>query len=342
MGEPAGSESAKGGSRSPTERGSARITLLICTSGRANLLDRCLVAVASESARPDQVVVVNGTDGETPAVVGRHAPSFAEVVLVEHPNRNLATLRNLGVPHCTGDVVAMTDDDALPGPEWVSAIRAAHAAHPEAGGIGGPVRGTKDSFLSRVADRVVFPDPRPGKPIMTLPTVNMSYKCVAMETAGTFDETLFRGEDVDFNWRVAQAGFTIAFEPEMKVTHEHRASLVGLFRQQYMYGRAYVLVRSKWPDMYAVYPHSLRSPRSWAKLAYAALAILYQPYGISRTMPTPGEQVAAYPVLVGHHLIWKAAMLRQWLALRAGRKADFPRIEPPKVKSWVGGKEQKA
>jgi len=314
------------------------VTLLICTSGRPRLLDRCLDAIQANSARPNQVVIVNGADGKTPAVVERHAHAFGEVVLVEHPNQNLATLRNLGLPFCTGEIVAMTDDDAVPAPNWVAGIQAAHRERPEAGGIGGAVRGLSRRFVSRVADAVVFPDPRPGRPIHTLPTVNMSYKRAAIEAVGGFDETLFRGEDVDYNWRIIQAGYDIAFDPGMKVEHQHRSTLRGLYQQQYMYGRAYVLVRTKWPAMYCVYPHSLGSLRSWAKLAHAGIAIVYQPFGVARSMPSPIERIAAYPVLVVHHLIWKLGMARQFVAMRSVMSEPSPAREKPLLTRWIGGK----
>jgi glycosyltransferase involved in cell wall biosynthesis len=282
-------------------------------------------------------VIVNGADQATPAVVALHAAEFDEVVLVRHPNRNLATLRNLGLPHCRGDIVAMTDDDAVPDQDWIAAIRAAHAADASAGGIGGPVRGVSNEFISRVADAVVFPDPRPGRPIHTLPTVNMSYKREAMEAVGTFDDTLFRGEDVDFNWRVLRAGYVLSFSPALRVGHEHRATLVGLYRQQYMYGRAYYLVRSKWPDMYSVYPHALASLRSWAKLGYAALAIFFMPVGVARSLPTQADRVAAYPVLVVHHLVWKLGMLRQAAVTRNARPIAVPPRLEPDVSRWLNG-----
>lgn len=313
------------------------VSLLICTSGRPTLLERCLAALESGTEKPNQVVIVNGEDGRTPEVVRRHAGSFDEVVLIEHPNRNLATLRNLGLPHIEGNVVTLTDDDAVPDAQWIEAIRGAHEEHPAAGGIGGPVRGIRGTFLDRIADRVVFPDPRPGRPIHTLPTVNMSYKREVMDDVGEFDERLFRGEDVDYNWRVLQNGRPILFEPAMRVRHGNRQTLHGLYHQQYMYGRAYVRVRTKWSDMYSVYPHSLGTLRSWAKLVHAALSIIYQPFSLARTMPPWRERLLAYPVLVVHHLVWKLGMLCEASILRAAGETLPPGKEVPRMTRWHKG-----
>ena len=86
-----------------------------------------------------------------------------------------------------------------------------------------------------------------------------------MQRVGLQDTSLFRGEDVDYNWRVQQAGYEIYYDPAVRVLHHHRATLRALLRQHYMYGRAYYLVRRKWPQMYCVYPHALRRRRDWLK-----------------------------------------------------------------------------
>ncbi len=310
------------------------VTLLVCSSGRAPLLDRLLGTIASDGDLPDELVVVNGRDGETPAVMERYATVFQRVVLVVHPNRNLATLRNLGLPYCSGDVVAMTDDDAVPEHGWVAHIRSAHQEDDKTGAVGGAVRGLNDRFLSRLADAVVFPDPRPGRPMHTLPTVNMSYKRSAMREVGEFDPRLFRGEDVDYNWRLLQAGCDIRFEPEMRVRHEHRTTLRGLYQQQYMYGRAYVLVRAKWPEMYCVYPHRLNSPRAWAKALHCVLAIVYQPWGVASHLPSPSERLAAYPLLVVHHLVWKLGMLRQAAEIRMKGEPELAGTDAADITVW--------
>lgn len=311
------------------------VTLLICTSGRAVKLRRCLASVASGSEKPDQVVVVNGNDDETPVVVESFRTEFSEVLLLRHPNRNLATLRNLGLPHCGCDLVAMTDDDAVPSASWIEVLKRGHMRFPEAGCIGGPVRGLSTSFVSQVADAVVFPAPKAGSVIYTLPTVNAAYKRSVINQVGEFDATLFRGEDVDYNWRVLQSGHVIQWDPAMQVVHEHRATMRGLFQQQWMYGRAYYLVRSKWPAMYCVYPHSLRSFRSWAKLAHCGLAILYQPWALSRALANPSDRIRAYPALVIHHLIWKLGMLYQALPHRSNREASA--TQQPVIERWRNG-----
>ena len=87
----------------------------------------------------------------------------------------------------------------------------------------------------------------------------MIFKRDVIEQVREYDENLFRGEDVDYNWRAIEKGWKVLYIPEIKVYHVHRPNWKGLFLQHYMYGRAHFLVRTKWPSMYSHYPRTINS-----------------------------------------------------------------------------------
>ena len=97
-------------------------SVLICTYNRHELLRKALHAIIKETVEePDQVVIVNGGDKRTDQVVQAFVDTpGVEVKLVKTANKNLAASRNVGLAHCTGDIIAMTDDDAQVFPDWVS------------------------------------------------------------------------------------------------------------------------------------------------------------------------------------------------------------------------------
>lgn len=301
----------------------ATVSVLICTYNRHEMLRQALIALVDRTIeKPDQIVVVNGGDERADRVVnefmGRHS---MDLRLIKTVNKNLAASRNVGLPHCTGDIVAMTDDDAEVYPDWVAQIKRLHREHPEAGAIGGPVIGanSQHSLLSRLADLTTFPLPDGPQYVRTLPGVNVAYKREALDQVGPQDETLFRGEDVDFNWRIKKLGYEIYFHPDMKVIHHHRPTLRGFWQQHYMYGRAYYLVRRKWPDMYCVYPHRLRTARDWAKALHFIIAAFYEPLIAVGQLHNWSDRLQATPILTVNHLGWRTGMIHQMLLVRLGK-----------------------
>jgi GT2 family glycosyltransferase len=291
-----------------------KCSALICTYNRPELLQESLQALIERTnEKPDQVVIVNGGDERTDRIVhtftGRDS---IEVQLVKIANKNLAASRNVGLPHCTGDIIAMTDDDAQVFPDWITRLKQAHQEHPEAGAVGGPVLGTNiDSLVGQVADAITFPTWSTPHYVRTLPGVNIAYKRAVVEQLGRQDESLFRGEDVDYNWRLQKLGYKVYFDPRIKVYHYHRPTLSGFLNQHYMYGRAYYLVRRKWQDLYCIYPHEFRRPKDFLKAANVLAMLLYQPILSSLKLPSLRSRLAAIPLLFLVGAAWEGGMLVQ-------------------------------
>ena len=290
------------------------LSVLICTYQRDRLLARCLAALTEQTTqRPDQIVIVTASQEQEGTVLDRCLTvAGIRLIFLKTHHVNLATSRNAGLPHCTGDIVAMTDDDAEVSPDWVTQIKRVHLEQPEAGAVGGPVYGADhQSRLSRIADQVTFPVLPSARAVRTLPGVNVAYKRAALDRVGPQDECLFRGEDTDFNWRVQQLGFSVYFDPAIRVHHWHRSSARGFWQQHYMYGRAYYRVRRKWPDMYCVYPHGLRRPKDLLKAVYFFAAVFIEPLVAIRRLSRLTDRLLAYPLLLVNQLVWRFGMIRE-------------------------------
>lgn len=291
-----------------------KLSVLICTYNRPELLARALESlIKNAEEKPDQIVVVNGGDERTDRLVESVMTanqSKVEIILIKTVNKNAAANRNVGLPHCHGDVIAMTDDDAEVFPNWVTLMKRAHKEHPEAGAVGGPVIGTNpESLIGKLADLITFPSWPEPQYARTLPAVNISYKREVLECIGQQDDTLFRGEDVDYNWRLQKLGYKIYFDPRIKVYHQHRATLNGLLNQHYMYGRGYYLVRRKWQDMYCVYPHRIRRVRDGLKAGNFIAALFYEPFRISQQVSSLTSRLTLIPLLFLAELAWKGGMV---------------------------------
>jgi GT2 family glycosyltransferase len=292
-------------------------SVLICTYNRPDLLQISLSALIDKTIeKPDQVVVVNGGDERSDSIVQffMDRPGIT-VELIKTVNVNLATSRNIGLVRCSGDFVAMTDDDAEVFPDWVTEMKRIHEEHPEAGAVGGAVLGADSdkSLLSRIADVATFSSPPEASYVRTLPGVNVSYKRLVLQKVGLQDETLFRGEDVDFNWRVKLLGYEIYYTPEIKVIHHHRQTVKGFINQFYMYGRAYYLVRSKWPEMYCVYPLKITRFHDLLKILYFFVSSLFEPAQILTKLSAFKDKLFSLPIVYLLHLSWKIGVFQQAL-----------------------------
>ncbi len=142
-------------------------SVLICTYNRPDTLGLSLDSLINRTIeKPDQVVVVNGGDERSDHIIQDHmGKTGIKVELVKTVNKNLAASRNIGLAHCAGEIVAMTDDDAEVFPDWVTQVKKIHAAHPEVGGVGGAIVGSdsKGSLLSRYRRCGGIPIPSRGR-----------------------------------------------------------------------------------------------------------------------------------------------------------------------------------
>jgi cellulose synthase/poly-beta-1,6-N-acetylglucosamine synthase-like glycosyltransferase len=98
-------------------------------------LRRCLAAIVAQRRAPDEIVVVARVDdAESRAALAEFG---ARVRCVDVAGPGVVNALNAGIDAVTGDVIAITDDDAAPRLDWLERIAAIFAADPRVGGVGG-------------------------------------------------------------------------------------------------------------------------------------------------------------------------------------------------------------
>jgi GT2 family glycosyltransferase len=274
----------------------------------------------------------------------------ATIRLIQVVNGGLSTSQNAGYPHCRGEIVATLDDDVIVAPDWARRVKEAHAAYPQAGGIGGRTLnefpdvltarfeqayafdvpgagGAKPRAASGTKWSAAVPRPEGGvRPVRTVAGVNMSYKRAVMEEVGPFDESLPSGMDVDYNWRVARAGYHLLYDPSIVLTHHNRTAMGRMLRQQIWYGRGYFRTRRKWPGLPSSrIPRGVRGCKNWVKMVlFVVDPVVYYPLRYARRAVTPGD-IPAFAVLACcADLCMKAGFLREAVGaccIRPGRMA---------------------
>jgi cellulose synthase/poly-beta-1,6-N-acetylglucosamine synthase-like glycosyltransferase len=219
-----------------------KITVLVPTFRRPDDLTRCLAALERQHRAPDEVVVVARPDDHaTHACLDAYLAGHVAikrlplvVAPVEVPGQVAAL--NRGLDAATGDVIAITDDDAAPHADWVARIEAHFAADPKLGALGGRdwvhekggvLNGSRERVGKLMRSGKLIGNHHLGvgdaREVDMLKGANMSYRRAAIR-ALRFD-TRLRGagaqvhNDMAFSMSVKRAGWKLIYDPHVAVDH---------------------------------------------------------------------------------------------------------------------------
>jgi len=275
------------------------LSVLACTYNRPALLAKALCGLLVDASEmPDEVVVVNGGGEMVDGAIAPFLTASYPLRVLHTRNVSLAASQNIGLPECGGDLVALTDDDAIVAPDWVQAIRMVMKEHPEAGAVGGPVITLfPEVRVARLAHYTTFPEPSVGSYVRTVAGVNVCYRREVIQKIGAIDEGLVSGEEVDYNWRVIRAGWKIWWDPRIRVFHHDRRDLKSFLSQQFDFGRGCWQTRAKHHGLPNRYPRHFRSLKDWLKAAYFIPGAVLEPLRVLRS-PIRWDDRLGFPLLL--------------------------------------------
>jgi GT2 family glycosyltransferase len=199
------------------------------------------LAVQEADARWEVVVSDNGSTDATRDVALDFTDRLDIRVVDSSGEAGRAVACNEGARAARGQAVCFLDADDEVAPGYVQAMVEALreqpfvAARVDVGLNTGWVARTRDPFQHEGL-LIVF-DYLPFGLGCTL-----GVRREVFDSVGGFSRDVPFDEDVDFCWRVQQAGVPIAFAPEAVVRYRFRDSLWGLFRQTVHYGAGQVLL----------------------------------------------------------------------------------------------------
>jgi glycosyltransferase involved in cell wall biosynthesis len=226
---------------------SPALSVVVPTRDRPAALERCLAALARQSAPALEVVVVDDASRDAGAVRGAVARACPGARVLRGDGRGPAAARNRGVAAATGDVVCFTDDDCRPDRDWAARLAAACEGGGAAAGttVADPAAGRCAAAAQLLTHVLQVASLRPGGDGLGFaPTCNLAC-ATALLRALPFDESfaLAAGEDREWCSRLAAAGMPLRFVPDATVVHGPELGLRSLLRQQSRYGRGAVRFR---------------------------------------------------------------------------------------------------
>ena len=257
-----------------------RLSVVIPTFRRPDLLCRCLEAVFAQTldAHAFEVIVVDdGHTDDTQSVVDAFKARVGPVVRYVRPRqgRGPAVARNAGWRAAYAKVIAFTDDDTMPAPDWLEQGERAlvpglvalcgRVAVPRDGGA--DYRPTDHELMTRGLETAEFV------------TANAFVRRSALLTVGGFDERFQRAwrEDSDLQFRLLRDAGPVGRAEAAVVEHPVRPERWGVcLRQQknvffdaLLYKKHPKLYRERilhappW-DYYLIVALTLAAPALWA------------------------------------------------------------------------------
>lgn len=219
------------------------VTVAVPTYGRPRELARCLAGIAAQTRPPDALFIVAcAADPGLSAIAAAAAPSGARIIVITQ--RSQVAALNAALDAARTEIIAFTDDDAVPRHGWVAAIAAHFAADTALAGLGGRDithdPGMPAAVLRRDVGRIQWFGREicnhhlgsgPCRPVDTLKGANMAFRLAAIGTLRFDTRLIGRGaeprNDTAFCLALRRRGCRLLYDPALAVDHYPAAKPAG-------------------------------------------------------------------------------------------------------------------
>lgn len=226
-----------------------RVSVVIPTYKRIELLERCLRALADQTLSDFEIIVAdNAGECDTFRAVNNIAAKIGIHICYAWAASRCgpAHARNVGWRHANNELIAFTDDDTVPDPRWLSE---------------GVKEFEGEASLAAASGRTVVPiSVRPtdyelnesGLASAEFITANCFCRRDVLEAIGGFDErfTAAWREDSDLHFRLLENGFKVGRCKDAVVVHPVRPAAFGISLSQQQKAKADALLFKKHPKLF--------------------------------------------------------------------------------------------
>jgi len=213
-----------------------KLSVLVPSYNRVSELQRCLGALVKQARFPDEVLLVVRADDRMTLALAQYWDDRLPLKIVRVETTGQAKALNAGLAAAQGDIIAITDDDVAPRPDWLHRLEQHFQSDPRIGGVGGRdwihhgskviddsarLVGTIRWFGRVVGNHHIGSGP--PRDVDILKGANMSYRRRAL-CGIVFDEHL-RGRgaqvsnDMAFSLAVRRNGWRLVYDPAVAVDH---------------------------------------------------------------------------------------------------------------------------
>jgi glycosyltransferase involved in cell wall biosynthesis len=239
------------------------VTVVVPVRDGAAVLPACLDALAAQvDAPPFEVVVVDNGSSDATAALARTHPGVDRVVVEQRPGSYAA--RNAGIAAARGRVLAFTDADCRPHPQWLARGVAALARADVVGGRVRAVVSGRPTTWERY-DRAVYLDQeRAVRDEGYAATANLLVRAEVFRAVGPFDASLSSSGDLEWGQRATAAGSRPVYAGDAVVDHVARRGARATWRLHRRLGAGWRDLARRGARPPARQEPALRVPLRWA------------------------------------------------------------------------------
>jgi len=230
------------------------VSVIIPVRNRPDEIKACLRSLKQLDFPADKleiIVVDDASSDHTPDVVRE----FPVCLISLEKNRQASYCRNLAARKASGEILAFIDSDCQATPSWLRELLPPFQ-DPSLGAVGGLV---DSGFNIKALDRYEkvksslimgkrFKRTRKNDRFFYVPSCNLLVKKEIFFNLDGFNEDLTVGEDVDFCWRMQEAGHFLEYQPLGTVYHKHRNRLRDFCLRRFDYGGSEPLLHKLHPQ----------------------------------------------------------------------------------------------
>jgi len=220
-------------------------SIIVPTFNRPGQLTTCLQALTRldyPRARFEVIVVDDGSESPVEAAVSSFCNQL-NITLITQPHSGPAIARNKGATHAKGELLALTDDDCIPIPDWLKALAMRFCETPDHMIGGRTLNVLPDNLYSTASHFIIgylysYYNAKSDQ-ARFFTSNNLALTADRFHRIGGFNPSFphAAAEDREFCDRWLRNGYRMTYAPEVLIYHAHRLTLHSFCRQQFNYGR---------------------------------------------------------------------------------------------------------
>ena len=230
-----------------------KYSFIVPVFNRPDEVDELLTSLCSQTAKDFEVIIVEDGSKKTCKDVCEKYASILDLHYYYKENSGPGQSRNYGVERAHGQWVIILDSDVVVPPNYLESVQqqtrpqqvcwgGPDAAHPSFTPVQKAISYSMTSFFTTGGIRG-------GKKKMDKfypRSFNMGIRRDVYLELGGFSKMRF-GEDIDFSYRIVEAGYEPKLFPEAWVWHKRRTDFRKFFRQVYNSGIARINLEKRHP-----------------------------------------------------------------------------------------------